>query len=465
MSGDTVTGGATTVTSISAARIRVSEIRFVNVAGTEAVTLWNNVRSDLVPTTEWERSIARRLIKPENPYMNGTDVEAVQQCLVDMGKNIGSAGVDGLYGPDTEAAVRTFQQDHGLLRDGIVGPETRSFLGLQGPACYPINTSFVIEARFTAPATVTSADIWADDRRDGFGGLGADGNPGQRVTVTFSGGTSGFHRFMIRTQQTSILKHRVQWAWRCGNVNGTGSGATHLGKSEHLIYSVLRTPQEPMDLPWIGVLHKACVWAVNQTDEIGAASRVTEQVNSGRGVNNNPVLGYAMDTGGAAYSWSTIFDCSEYLSRLNGGNGNGEYVNCTDCACMVTTFANALGCELYEAAMGDSSDTFLCNKIIAIGQSRWAPPWEGEYDEGEFKYHEVAWTGSCGNADELYDACLKVDGDADPAVSPHTELLPVNIVFHVAGQIRYKERLTTNDVAGRAYCVPNVGSATRRFAI
>ena len=29
-------------------------------------------------------------------------------------------------------------------------------------------------------------------------------------------------------------------------------------------------------------------------------------------------------------------------------------VNCTDCAIIVTTFANALGCDLHEARMGGS---------------------------------------------------------------------------------------------------------------
>ena len=32
--------------------------------------------------------------------------------------------VDGIVGPGTEAAIRAFQQDHGLTPDGVAGPAT-----------------------------------------------------------------------------------------------------------------------------------------------------------------------------------------------------------------------------------------------------------------------------------------------------------------------------------------------------
>lgn len=54
----------------------------------------------------------------------GSDVSELQQHLETLGYNVGSAGVDGVYGPDTAAAVSQFQQDHGLAADGIYGPLT-----------------------------------------------------------------------------------------------------------------------------------------------------------------------------------------------------------------------------------------------------------------------------------------------------------------------------------------------------
>jgi cell wall-associated NlpC family hydrolase len=40
---------------------------------------------------------------------------------------------DGIFGPQTRAAVRAFQQRHGLLVDGIVGPQTRAALFRSAP--------------------------------------------------------------------------------------------------------------------------------------------------------------------------------------------------------------------------------------------------------------------------------------------------------------------------------------------
>ena len=53
-------------------------------------------------------------------------VRQVQRALEDRGYFTG--GVDGIYGSRTEAAVRQFQMDQGLVIDGIVGPITASKL-------------------------------------------------------------------------------------------------------------------------------------------------------------------------------------------------------------------------------------------------------------------------------------------------------------------------------------------------
>ncbi|MGI5849667.1 MAG: peptidoglycan-binding protein [Christensenellales bacterium] len=67
-----------------------------------------------------------RLLKVASPMMRGDDVKAVQSALCAKGYN--PKGIDGVFGRDTENAVKAFQRAKGLKADGIVGPKTRDKL-------------------------------------------------------------------------------------------------------------------------------------------------------------------------------------------------------------------------------------------------------------------------------------------------------------------------------------------------
>jgi N-acetylmuramoyl-L-alanine amidase len=54
----------------------------------------------------------------------GKEVSDVQKRLHALGYELGSEGVDGFLGPRTQRAVRAFQQQRGLLADGILGANT-----------------------------------------------------------------------------------------------------------------------------------------------------------------------------------------------------------------------------------------------------------------------------------------------------------------------------------------------------
>ncbi len=54
--------------------------------------------------------------------MGGDDVFTLQERLLELGYDVGRP--DGLFGPQTEAALRAFQRDYGLDVDGVCGPST-----------------------------------------------------------------------------------------------------------------------------------------------------------------------------------------------------------------------------------------------------------------------------------------------------------------------------------------------------
>ena len=54
----------------------------------------------------------------------GREVVDLQTKLQALGLELGNRGIDGVFGPRTEAAVKAFQQDTGLLSDGLVGQTT-----------------------------------------------------------------------------------------------------------------------------------------------------------------------------------------------------------------------------------------------------------------------------------------------------------------------------------------------------
>ena len=78
-----------------------------------------------------EYSPPRRVIRVTEPLTRGARVARIQARLAALDYHPGKA--DGIYGPQTAAAVMHFQADRGLVADGEVGDVTRKALEAEAP--------------------------------------------------------------------------------------------------------------------------------------------------------------------------------------------------------------------------------------------------------------------------------------------------------------------------------------------
>lgn len=93
------------------------------------------VESELSAWDEWGTlvgvdytGVAAETIEADCPTLRrgdeGPQVLAAQELLLAAGFTVGEKGADGVFGRDTEAAVRALQEARGLAPDGVVGPLT-----------------------------------------------------------------------------------------------------------------------------------------------------------------------------------------------------------------------------------------------------------------------------------------------------------------------------------------------------
>jgi hypothetical protein len=278
------------------------------------------------------------------------------------------------------------------------------------------------------------------------------------------GGESGSETFEIENPlwlTGGVGVHDLTWRWQFRRQSS--DPWQEFDRSYHRIYTLLDMPRLPWEqlpfdatngqLPWSEVLDIACQWSrgARSTDE--AAARATRAVFA---------LGPSLLEYGCpifsptqyATPWP-FFNLTAFLERLHGGLGRGRYVNCTDCATILSTFSNVLGCDLHQARMFGALP-FVLNPIRAIGTGTWlrACGW------GAFNYHEVAWKGAASANDEVYDACCEVDGDFNPTAPPQRPLLPINMRFGAEGDRQYRDRLAAP--GSRQHCRPQPSTRLRR---
>lgn len=103
-----------------------------------------------------------RLLFMRRPMMRGEDIAELQSRLNSLGFDSGK--VDGIFGPDTAAAVADFQHNRGLAEDGRVGPEVITELHLVTRGELKESRHSVREREWlrTLPPTVAGTRIYLD---------------------------------------------------------------------------------------------------------------------------------------------------------------------------------------------------------------------------------------------------------------------------------------------------------------
>jgi peptidoglycan hydrolase-like protein with peptidoglycan-binding domain len=152
----------------SRARRRAAELRFVP-AGTRAkrVSLGALAAFTVGPTASLASGQGTINTSAPNPEPATTTEHSIVLTSGAEGRQVqllqralGGITVDGIFGPETEAAVRSFQASKGLTVDGIVGPQTSAALGGGtggGGEAFAANfKAAVLEEPATSSATGTS---------------------------------------------------------------------------------------------------------------------------------------------------------------------------------------------------------------------------------------------------------------------------------------------------------------------
>ncbi len=120
------------------------------------------------PTAAPPSDALTRTLTLQDPPLAGEDVRAVQQRLLDLGYRL-VGDTDGLYGPQTEAAVQIFQALNGLEVDGVLGPQTWARLNEPGAtpaeAVVPVVNGSLCGGGFLLGAVY--GDVWLDNGQAG----------------------------------------------------------------------------------------------------------------------------------------------------------------------------------------------------------------------------------------------------------------------------------------------------------
>jgi hypothetical protein len=336
-------------------------------------------------------------------YTPGVDLI---DSLDPAGFTVSEARVDQIsFNYTGSAAVPLYDN---LAVANVTAPEFISAGHVVKPAAWVMGGSHSVRVRFAAVPTVTQAQVWA---AGGVGGLASSGSP---VTVTFSGGI-GQADFPVILPPAAVTRTAFTWDWKYK----AGASTVEMGQTgEHLLYTVLATPQAPQVVPWVRTLDVACTLAQGETTAAGATRKIWSDFY------NNAGGQYDTVSGAPRYA-SSNFNLTLWLA--NYATANIGVVNCYDMGQAVVVFANALGAGAEYVYTGPFG---YLNLVKPIGKG-WSnnpfsdsgfyspnPVVDGDFDHSQgrssFGNHAFARLGG-----QIYDASGgQVDTDSDPDTLP-----------------------------------------------
>lgn len=235
----------------------------------------------------------------------------------------------------------------------------------------------------------------------------------------------------------SVTLHDDQWTWQWRP--DANSAWTDLESTRHRVFVTLDDPRTPWSpdpefAPWVEVLQVACEWASGSASVDDASSRITSRLYAlGKRSAPPPRFRYQPCP---TFTPSGDFDCALFLAALGGTPDTPTRVNCSDCASIVSTLANAVGANLVQTII----QLFLTTQPIKlIGRSDFVTKY--------FSIHEVAQGGTVPADAKIWDACLRIDKDRSPSTQPHASLQPAGMLFGTPGSRQYYWRLTGHSVS------------------
>jgi hypothetical protein len=219
--------------------------------------------------------------------------------------------------------------------------------------------------------------------------------------------------------QASVQQLQVRWRWE---YSSDGAAWTAFERTSHDVFLLWNAPERPWGhphqigraLPWRDVLDVAVGWARGATTAQAVVDRMVDGIH---GLGGQALSG----TGGKVkikyggfpiFGNTELYYLSNFISTARLENSAASSINCADCAGAVALLSSALGVPLKVVQLSIAPGRSFCtNPVQLLGRET--------VRRTCFDYHDFAATTRDDQAEQAWDATMKVDLDDVPSRAPH----------------------------------------------